>query len=598
MSSAPSIAPPLVPVRRINFDAWLQRLMLIVILLAMGIFILAPLGVMAVHSVTDDQGSFVGLGNFASYFSDRRLLTSLWNTFLLGLFSMLIAVALAFPYAYAVTCARTPLRKIFLLLSMLPLYAPTMLYALGLETLFDRNGVLTTGFYDRIPFHFSADTYVHNLPGMIFAEVMATFPPAVLVLVVALSHRDKRLYDAAESMGASPFRVFYSITLPGCKFALISAASIAFVLSTTDLGAPEMLNSRTNVLALDLYSTMLGIGQKNAQAIGAVISLVLLIPTVIASFLEMTMRRRQAAGLTARSVPMVADRNLLRDWLLFGYCGIVSGILLLVTTAPVLLSLVTQWPYSLHLKTKAYTPPSPAFTLHNYNFDLIGAGTGGGMDAYWDSLIVAVLTAFFGTIFCFVTAYLVEKTSVFAQVRKLIRSVAIIPLGLPGMVLGISFVMIFNPLHWGPFPNPLAGIYGTITIIIICNVVHYLGVSYLAATTALTQLDGEFEQVAASMNVPAWRLFFRVTLPICLPAIIEISMYYFVSAMTTVSAIIFLWTATTPIASVAIVNLRDANLKPAAAMAVLILLSNIAVRAAVEPLQRYCRNRTQRWRAA
>jgi iron(III) transport system permease protein len=587
-------SPP-IPAKSIDTDAWTQRTALLLLTAAMGLFIIAPLGVMAVRSVTNDDSTFVGLLNFINYFSDRTLRQSLVNTLILGFVSMVVAVALAFPYAYAVTCSRAPLRRLFLVLAMIPLYAPTMLYGIGLYTLFGNQGLLTTGIFGRIPLHVSL--YIHGLTGIILSEVMASFPPAVLILVVSLSHRDRRLYDAAASMGAGAWRTFTSITLPGCRFALISAASIAFVLSTTDYGAPEMLAEKTNVLALDIAIKAMGIGQKSDHAMGAVISLVLLIPTVIASAIEMLMRKKQSASLTARSVAMVAGREPLRDWILFFYCALLSGLLLVVTAAPVMISFVTSWPYSLYPKTGITHFKGTAFTLDHFNFDLIGQATGGGLAAYWNSLMVAGLTAILGTAISFIAAYLIEKTSVFRGLRKCARAMAMIPLGLPGMVLGLAFVLIFAPAKWGPVPNPMAGIYGTFTIIIACNIVHYLGVSFLTASTAVTQLDAEFEQVAASMNVSTWRLFLRVTVPICTPAILEIGMYYFVSAMTTVSAVIFLVSVRTPLASVAIVNLKDTgNLEAAAAMSVMILASNVIVRVAVEPSQRFFRNRTQRWR--
>ncbi len=583
---------------RIDFDAWIQRAALIVLLIAMSVFILGPLGVMAYHSITDEDGHFVGLANFSQYFSDPQLRDSLINTLILGLATMVVTVLLAFPYAYAVACTRTPLRKLFLLLAMIPLYAPTMLQGIGLLALLGNNGLFTTGFFGRT--RFAIHLPVSGLLGFIIAEVISTFPPAVLIVMVSLTHRDRRLYDAASSMGASAWRTFRSITLPGCRFALVSAASVAFVMATTDYGAPDLLADKTNVLALDIFTKAMGIGQKSDHAIGAVISLVLLIPTVIASFVELLMRRRQSASLTARSVPMVPEAQALRDRILFAYCALISGLLLLVTTAPLLMSLTSRWPYSIYPLAERtrffrFVVPPP-FTLKQFSFTSVGTGTGGGLTAYWNSLFVSLLTAIVGTTITFGSAYLIEKTTVFSPLRKLARSIAMIPLGLPGLVLGLAFVLIFSPLKWGIFPNPLSGIYNTFIIIIVCNVVHYLGVSFLTATTALGQLDGEFEQVAASMNVPAWRLFLRVTVPICLPAILEIALYYFVSAMTAVSAVIFLVSVHTPLASVAITRLKERFLEQAAAMSVLILLSNVVLRLALEPVQRYLRRKTQSWR--
>jgi iron(III) transport system permease protein len=564
------------------------------ILAAMGLFILAPLAVMLFRSFTDDGGRFVGLDHFIAYFRNRALRQSLGNTFILGLVTMTATLLLAFPFAYAVSCTLMPMRKLFAVLCMLPLYAPTMLYGIGLYSLFGNQGLLTTGLFGRTQLH--VNLYIHGLTGIILCEVLATIPPAVLVLVVSLSHRDRRLYEAAASMGASTFRVFRVITLPMCTGALISAAAIAFMISTTDYGAPEMLAEKTNFMALDIAVKALGVGQPSDHAMGAVISLVLVVPTVIASAVQMMMRTQQSAAVSARSVPMPPTRVPVIDWLLFLYCALVTGAILLVTLSPLVLSFARNWPYSLYPATGGSHFKGPAFTLSNYNFDQIGQATGGGMNAYWTSLIVAGLTAIFGTAISFTSAYLIDKSRVFAGLRRFARAVAIIPLGLPGLVLGLSFVLIFNPVKWGPFLNPTSMLYNTVALLVICNVVHYLGVSFLAASAAVSQLDAEFEQVATSMAVPTWRVFVQVTVPICLPAILEIAIYYFVSAMTTVSAVIFLVSVKTPLASVAIINLKDAgNLEPAAAMAVLVLLSNVIVRAAAEPALRYLRHRTKRW---
>jgi iron(III) transport system permease protein len=596
-----SAATPALPLRtrrrwRLNLDSWTQRTALIVLILAMGLFILAPLMVLIVQAITNDSSSFVGIQNFMVFFASSGLRNSLQNTLVLGTATMLVTVLLAFPFAYAIACTRMPLRKLLAVLCMLPLYAPTMLYGIGLYGLFGNQGILTTGFFGRIHLHLLLD--IHGLTGIIIAEALATFPPAVLILVVSLSHRDRRFYDAAESMGVSPFRTFWCVTFPMCRAGLVSAAMIAFVLSTTDYGAPEMLAEKTNVLALDIAIKALGIGQKSDHAMGAVISLVLIIPTVIATAVQFSMRRKMYAALTAKSVVMTPQVSPARDWLFFTYCVFVTAIILLITLCPMVISFSSSWPYSLYPRGGFSHFTGPGFTLANFDFDKIGRATGGGMDAYFNSLVVAALTAIAGTAVTFTAAYLVAKSQVLPIIRQGAKVIAAIPLGLPGMVLGLAFVLIFNPLKWGPFPNPTAGLYGTFALLVIVNVVHYLGVSFLTATAAVSQLDAEFEQVAASMAVPLWRVFMRVAVPICTPAILEIAVYYFVSAMTTVSAVMFLVSVRTPLASVAIINLKDAgDLEPAAAMAMMILLSNLVVRAAAEPVIRTLRPRAERWRA-
>jgi iron(III) transport system permease protein len=165
-------------------------------------------------------------------------------------------------------------------------------------------------------------------------------------------------------------------------------------------------------------------------------------------------------------------------------------------------------------------------------------------------------------------------------------------MGVPGMVLGLGY--IFFVVREG---NPLHFLYGTMAILAVNTVVHYYSSSHLTAVTALKQIDNEFESVSASLKVPFWRTFLRVTVPVCLPTALDISRYLFVNAMTTVSAVVFLYSPDTVLASVAIVNLDEAgDIGPAAAMASLIVVTSAAVCGAYFLLQHWLDKRTQAWR--
>ncbi len=561
------------------------------VVLLIALFVLIPLLLVVVRSVLNGEGRFIGLANFARCFSTPSLRQSMVNTLAVGLITSAATVLLAFPFAY--TVARTPVRvrRLFLVVGMLPLYAPTMLFGLGLIFLFGNQGLVTHGFFGRIPF--SLDIGLYGRTGIVLAEIIATFPAAVLVLVVSLSNADRRLYEAASSLGASAYRTFWAVTIPACRLGLLSAASISFVLTVTDFGAPQVLGKRVTVLATDLYGQVVGLQDFGT---GAAISLVLLIPTAIACGVELLLRRKQSAALTARSVPLTPHRRPVIDRAMTVYCALICSAIVIVVATPLVVSLVRNWPYS-------FSDPGrvrgSVFTLDHFDFASIADATGGGYQACFNTLLVAAVTAVAGTIAVFVTAYLVEKTGLASAVRATVRVLAVVPLGLPGLVLGLSFAVAFSPPRWGPVPNPVAGIYGTLWILVICNVVHFFGVGFLTASAAVKKLDDEFEHVAASLAVPAWRLLARVTIPICVPALLEIAVFNFVSTTTTISAVIFLQSTETPLASVSVVTLDDAGLtQSAAAMASLIVLGNVALRTAVSPFMRFCTTRASRWAIA
>src|SRR5262249_23191355 len=206
-----------------------------------------------------------------------------------------------------------------------------------------------------------------------------------------------------------------------------------------------------------------------------------------------------------------------------------------------------------------------------------------------NSVYVAVWTAAVGTVLTFVGAWVVEKGR--SAAGGLLYLLSILPVSIPGMVLGLAYIFTFNAPG-----SVLNRIYGTLAILVISNVIHYFTVAFLTATTALRQMDAEFENVSASLGVPFYRTFWRVTVPIALPSIIAISMYFFLNAMVTLSAVVFLVAPGTELAAVAVLLMDDAgDSAQACAMSILIIGVGLAVRVAYSCLLRGGTRRTQAW---
>jgi iron(III) transport system permease protein len=310
---------------------------------------------------------------------------------------------------------------------------------------------------------------------------------------------------------------------------------------------------------------------------GAVVGMVLLVPAVLAFVADRVVQRRQVAVLSARAVPLQPKPASLRDWLLFAYCVAVAAILLTILGVAAWGSLIKFWPYNLTL------------TLDNYAFDKFDAT---GWRAYFNSLELAALTATFGTALVFVGAYLMEKSRGFGFGRGVVQLLAMLPLAVPGLVLGLAYIFFFNAPS-----NPLGFVYGTMAILVINTIAHFYTVSHLTAVTALKQLDAEFEAVGASLKVPFWTTLTRVTIPVCSPAILDIFVYLFVNAMTTVSAVIFLYSTYTKLASITVVNMDEAGFTAAAAaMSVTIVLTSAVVKLLHLALDRLLARTTHAWR--
>jgi len=145
--------------------------------------------------------------------------------------------------------------------------------------------------------------------------------------------------------------------------------------------------------------------------------------------------------------------------------------------------------------------------------------------------------------------------------------------------------------------NPLAFLYGTMALLVLNTVVHLYPVCHLTATTALKAIDREFESVSASLKVSVARTLWRVTLPLCLPTLLDMWIFFFLNAATTLSGVIFLYVSDTKPASVAIVNMDEAGATAsAAAMAVVIVVACAGVKAAQLAVAALLDRATQAWR--
>jgi len=551
--------------QQLSRDDWLMRAGMAVIGLYLVATLAAPLGMMLVKSLQDGQGAFVGLANYARYFQTPALARSIRNSLAVSLLSTLITLPLAFAYAYALTRSCLPWKPFFKTVALIPILVPSLLPGLALVYLFGNQGLLKALLLGHS---------IYGPIGIVLAEVFFLFPHALLILVTALSLADARLYEAAVALRASRLRIFLTVTLPGVRYGLISAGFVAFTMAITDFGAPKVIGGQYNVLATDVYKQV--IGQQNFE-MGAVVSVLLLVPAALAFVVDRLVQRRQVAMLGIRAVPYEPRPSRAFDLGMLAVCSAVGVFLVGMVAISQFGALVTFWPYRL------------APTLAHYDFDTKG---GGGWTSYFNSIRLAASTALGGTALVFVGAYLVEKGRGFHWGRAVFQFLAMMPMAVPGLVLGLAYIFFFN--HPA---NPLNGLYRTMAILVVNTVVHFYTVAHLTGLTALKQMDPEFETVSASLKQPVYRTFWRVTVPVCLPAILDTGIYLFVNAMTTVSAVVFLYGPDTELASVAVLNMDDTgDVAAAAAMAMMIFYTNVVARAAHAGLARVLERRTQAWR--
>lgn len=539
-------------------------IMVCLFLLLMGMIFLPLLEILQ-KSFYTSLGDFVGLGNFIRYLSEEKSLRLIQNSLFVSIVSTLIVIPIAFVFAYALLRSCMPLKPLFRYLALIPLLSPSLLPAISFVYLFGNQGFLKS---------WMGDGSIYGPWGIIMGECFYVFPHVLMILLSALSLSDARLYEAAQSMGAGSIKKFFTITLPSAKYGLISAILVSFTLVITDFGVPKVIGGDFGVLATEIYKQV--IGQQNFS-LGATIGVLLLIPSMLTFGIDRIVQRKQKATLGSKFVLYRPRKSPLFDAIMGVFSSGVVLLLLIILGVSIFASFAKFWPYDLSL------------VLKHYDFDSMD---GGGWNSYFNSLQLAFWTALYGTMLVFICAYIVERAKVFSWLKGVLKFLALLPMAVPGMVLGLGYIFFFNNPH-----TPFNGLYQSMSILVMCTIAHFFTTSYITAVTTIKQIDSEFEDVSDSMGVAFYHTFLRVTVPIAIPSILEIARYFFVNAMTTVSAVVFLYSPQTTLASLAVLNMDDAgDISSAAAMASLIVVTSIGMTLCFNAISHYIVKETQKWR--
>jgi len=475
-----------------------------------------------------------------------------------------IVTTLAFGFAFALTRTNMPFKSFFKVIGFAPLLMPSVIKAISLVYFFGNQGVFKFLMFDNT---------IYGPIGIVMGSVLWTFPHVLVILVAAFSLSDARLYESAQVLKAGRWRIFRTVTLPGAVYGLISAVMVAFILVITDFGVPKVIGGNYNVLSTDIYKEV--VGQQNFS-MGAVVSVVLLMPAVAAFLIDRQVKKRQRTAMSSQFVPYAPKNDRWVDLAALAYCSLIAIATLGIVGMAQYASLVKFWPYNLSL------------TFDHYQFNVAGVG----WENFFNSLKLALAVSAFGTTAALIGAYIIEKSKTAPYLRTVVGGFSMIPIAVPGLVLGLSHLMFINHPD-----NPLQVLYGGFTILIASTIIHFYTVSHLTATSSLRQIDPAMEGVSLSLKVPLYKSFFRVTLPISIPVLLDISIYLFLASMTTVSGIIFLYGSKTKVASVAAIHLDEmGESAAAAAMGMLIVYACVIVRLLHLGFGAWLIQRSQAWR--
>ena len=508
-------------------------------------FLAVPMISVLIKSFTGN-GEAASLSHYIEVLTGRGFLRALGNSFAISICSALLATVLAFILAYTIHYTNVGKRYKWLIskAAILPMLLPTITYGFAIIYSFGKQGLLTKLFGRQL-----FDIYGFN--GLLLGYVVYTLPVAFTLINNAMGYIDKRFMIVSRLMGDSPLQTFRMTIVIPLLGTLATSFIQTFFLCFTDFGIPASVGGQYEVVASVLYAEMLGSIPNFGN--GAVVALIMIIPSVV-SITVLHILEKYNVRYNKIS-PIELKKGVKRD----AVFAVLSGAVLVCALSMFIVMFVTpfieEWPYRMN------------FTLEHVQAVFEDRQLYG---VYVNSVMVALITALAGTLIAYGGALVTARSTVSGKLKKVIDSIALVTNTIPGMVIGLAYLFVFTGT---PLQN-------TFPIIIICNIVHYFSTPYLMMKNSLSKMNASWETTAMLMGDNWLKTIARVVTPNALSTLLEVFSYYFVNAMVTVSAVIFIAGARTMVITTKIQELQYFNeFNEIFVLSLLILLTNLIARA-------------------
>ena len=504
------------------------------LLLALFLFVtvICPLGTMLLNMAGSD---------FSAVLRMPRFRESLVNSVCAAGVATIISIVLAWCFALAVIRTNLRFRELFTVFITLPMLIPSISHGMGLVLLLGANGIIT-----RL---LGLSGTIYGFHGIVLGSIFYAFPVAFLMLADILKYEDGSPYEAAAVLGIPRMNQFFSISFPYLRKPLISVIFAVFTLIFTDYGVPLMIGGRFITLPVLMYQEVIGLLNFSR---GSVIGAILLIPAVVAFVFDFLNRDRANQNFIVQNKAIT--ENKLRDAMAGLYVFLICIIIAMPVLVFVFLTFINSYPMDMGLSFRNITR-----TMN------MGAGR-----YLLNSLIIALGVSVLGTVLSWFIAYYTARIP--GKLSRLLHLISITSLAIPGIVLGLSYVLFFK----GTF------IYGGIAMLILVNTIHFMASPYLMAYNSLGKLNINLEDVGRTLGVSRYRIILDVIMPQTKLTILEMLSYFFVNSMMTISAVSFLSTVRNRPVSL-MINQFEAQLflEGAAFVSILILGSNLIIKFAV-----------------
>ena len=470
--------------------------------------------------------------------STRKFSKALSQSLTVASTATAISVSLAGLLSWCVARTNIKHKTIINTLLTVPMLIPSISHGMGLIIILGANGWLS-----RLV---GLNSGIYGFSGIVIGSVMYSFPVAYLMLYDVLRYEDGTPYEAADVMGLKAKDRFFAITFPYLRKPLISVVFATFTMIITDYGVPLMVGGKYSTLPVMMYQDVIGMLDFGK---GSVIGVILLAPALIACILDMANRDKGNAAFVG--IPFGIKKNRNRDNVAKAICILIVVLVFLPIGSFAILSFVNNYPIDMSL---SLSKANQAIKM-------------GAIQYLGNSLIIAVVVSFLGTALAVFNAYMTARNK--TKLSYPLHLMSITSLAIPGLVLGLSYVMFFKG----------SIIYGTFAILFLVNSMHFFSSPYLMAYNTFGKINENLEDVGATMGINRWTMIKDVLLPQARGTILEMMSYFFVNCMMTISAVSFLANVgDKPIALMITQFEGQMQLECAAFVSLIILIVNVAMK--------------------
>lgn len=519
----------------------LQMIFIAVIIIFAG-FLLLPFIEILYQSIAVGDG--VGLKHFATMLDEDKFAMAFGNSIAIASTSAILSTLLAFILAYTIhyTNINKTAKRLIQILAIAPMFLPTITYGFAIIYSLGKQGFLTKVFNIQI------DIYGFN--GLLIGYIIYIMPIAFLLIYNAMKYIDKKFMIVSKIMGDSLFKTFRQTLIRPLLGTLAASFIQCFFLCFTDYGIPASVGGKYQVIATVLYEEMMGsIPDFNR---GAVVAIVMLLPSIISIALLCYLQRYNVRYNKISQVELKV--NKVRDFVWGGLSTVILVMILSMFVVIFMIPFIDEWPYRMQFTT--------AHLVEILNDSSI-------IDVYTNSLLVATLSAVVGLVVSYGAALITARSNFINEKKFAIEAIALITNTIPGMVIGIAYMMFFSGTT----------LQNTFALIIICNVIHFFSTPYLMLKNSLEKLNKSWENTALLMGDSWFKTLYRIITPNIKTTIFEVLGYYFINAMVTISAVIFIAGAQTMVITAKIKELQYfGKFNEIFVLSMLILATNLIVK--------------------